>query len=271
MSETRDAGGDGDGMNLTERRMELYRILQNEGVVSLARLAERFGVSTMTVRRDLHHFERQGLVTISHGDACLNRSTSLLEPSFATKVTTMGARKQAIARMAADLVADGDTIVVDCGTTALQLLRYLGGKHVTVITNSMPVAAVAGPNPNVELLFAPGEYDDANAGVFGEFTIGFFRRFHADKAFLGARGWDARAGVTDPTLPDASVKMVMAASSDRRFLMADSSKYGHAYLVRYAHLEDFDAVVTDDGLAKEALSSARFRCPNLMVASVERG
>jgi DeoR/GlpR family transcriptional regulator of sugar metabolism len=258
-------------MDQTERRMELYRILQNEGVVALARLAEHFGVSTMTVRRDMRHFERQGLASISRGNARLSRGTSLAEPSFATKATAMTAHKQAVARMAADLVADGDAIIVDCGTTTLQLLRYLGSKHVTVITNSMPVAAVAGPDPHIELVLAPGEYDDTNSGVFGEYTIEFLRRFHVDKAFLGAWGWDARAGATDPSLADASVKMVMAASASMRFLLADSSKYGHAYLARYAHLEDFGVIVTDSDLEGDARAAVRFRCPNLMVAPIERG
>jgi hypothetical protein len=96
-------------------------------------------------------------------------------------------------------------------------------------------------------------------------------RLYVDKAFLGAWGWDARAGATDPSLADASVKMVMAASASMRFLLADSSKYGHAYLARYAHLEDFGVIVTDSDLEGDARAAVRFRCPNLMVAPIERG
>ena len=146
-------------MNSTKRRMEIFNILQKEQSVKVLDLAEIFEVSLMTIRRDLALFEKQGLITTNYGGAYLN-SKSAIEPSFSLKSSQMTDKKQLIGYEAAKLVEEGDTIIVDCGTTTLQMVKYIQDKKLTVITNSWPVVNYLGNNPKIKLILAPGEYNE---------------------------------------------------------------------------------------------------------------
>lgn len=255
-------------MNIAERRMELFEMLRDKGVVSLTDAAERFGVSSMTVRRDLQFFEKQGVVTTSYGNAYLNKDSSGAEPSFVAKSSAQLLEKQAIGKLAAEYVQDGDSIIIDCGTTALQVLKYVEAKRVTVITNSMPVSNLVAGNSKIKLIYAPGEYRDVSAGLLGDLTVDFFRSIHVKKAFLGAHGCSFADGVTEPTTEDVTAKRAIFSAAEETFLLVDSSKFGHTYLMQNAKLSDFDHVITDEGLGKTDRAKLRGTCKDALFASV---
>lgn len=231
-------------MNVTERRMQIFDLLKKNEVVELNELAKRFQVSTMTIRRDLQMFERQGVLHMNYGEAYLNKQ-SVHEPSFAVKSERNIVQKQNIGYRAAQFVEDGDTIVLDCGTTPLQMLSFLGNKKVTVITNSWPCAHYAGGNSRIKLIFAPGEYYEVSAGMTGTLTTEFFEHLHADKVFMGAHGFSIENGATEPDIEFNSKKAVLA-SGKERFLLVDSTKFDKTYLMKYAELREFDHIITDE-------------------------
>lgn len=252
-------------MNVTERRMQIFDLLKKNEVVELNELAKQFQVSTMTIRRDLQMFERQGLLHMSYGEAYLNKQ-SVHEPSFAAKSERNVLRKQNIGYHAAQFVEDGDTIVLDCGTTPLQMLPFLEHKRVTVITNSWPSAHYAGGNSKIKLIFAPGMYCETSAGITGVLTEEFFARIHADKVFMGAHGFDVENGAMEPDLEVNSKKTVLA-SGREKFLLVDSTKFGKIYLMKYAGLEEFHHIITDEYFEAENREKLEAVCSDVIYAS----
>lgn len=252
-------------MNAAERRMEIFSLLQEKQSVEVQELANRFAVTTMTIRRDLSLFEKQGLITTSYGGAYLNKNSSV-EPSFSIKSSQHLDKKQAIGKKAASYVQDGDTIVIDCGTTTMQLVKYLQGKRLTIITNSWPVANFLGDNPKIKLILAPGEYDAISAGTFGTATAEFFGRISADKVFIGTHGCSAERGATVPELSDAQMKRILLSSGREKFLMADSSKFGETYLAEHAKMEEFTHIITDSGLDRKKVEQLRKKCADVVIA-----
>lgn len=245
--------------------MEIFRLLQENQSVEVIELAARFDVTPMTIRRDLAVFEKQGLITTNYGGAYLNKGTSI-EPSFSMKSTQCIDKKQMIGYEAARMIRDGDVIIIDCGTTTLQLAKYLKGKKLTVITNSWPVVSFLGGLPKIKLLLAPGEYDDISAGTFGISTAKFIENFHADKVFIGTHGCSLEQGASVPEIYDAEMKRALLAAGKEKVLMVDHTKFGVKCLVKHADLSDFDCIITDDGIDPETQEVIRANCQKLIVA-----
>ena len=254
-------------MSPVERRTILYNRLQAEGKVNINQIADELNVSSMTIRRDLRLFVDQGIATISSGTAhLLDGGTPLPLVHSNTQPVTNDPQKQAIGRAAAERIEDGDTIIVDCGTTTLQLLRYLEDKRVTIVTNSIPVAGLAGTNPNFKIIYAPGEYTEDSHGMVGPLTVDFFHTLRADKAFLGAHGFDAQGGVNEPVLGDATAKRAMLDSAHESYLMADSSKYGNVHLMALSRLSDFTCVITDKAFPQDKRAELEAACNSVIYA-----
>ena len=149
-------------------------------------LAEKFSVSTMTIRRDLATFEKQGIITTTYGGAYLNQGTAI-EPDFYLKEKENVEIKSKMGIKACNLIEDGDSIIIDCGTTTVEVAKsliVLDFKRLTVITNSLVVANILYDNSNVNLILAPGNYDKKSMGFISPLTSDFLKGFNADKAFL---------------------------------------------------------------------------------------
>ena len=252
-------------MNAIQRRIELFNILQTDGSVEVSAMAARFNVSTMTIRRDLSSLERQHLITTNYGGAYLNRGSSI-EPSFSLKQGQMDEQKQLIARAAANMIQDGDAVILDCGTTTIAVLKYIKKKNITIITNSWPAIGYLQGNPMVKLILAPGEYSDVSAGVISSTTIEFFMNLHADIAFVSTQGFDPLFGATVPDLTDANVKQSLTNSADRKVLLMDSSKVGIKCFARHAAPRDFDVIITDTSISDEQLQLMRANCRQVITA-----
>lgn len=235
-------------MNPLERRASMFTRLQRDGKATIHEMAQDLGVSSMTIRRDLRPFVDQGKATISMGVAYLIDAEGMAATSLLpnTTIDARAVQKQAIGRAAAQLVEDGDTIAIDCGTTPLQLARHLGDQRLTVVTNSLPVAGVIGDRPTIKLIYAPGEYSVDSQGMVGPLTVDFFHTIRVDKAFLGAHGFDAAGGANEPVLGDATAKRAMLEAARASYLLVDSSKYGNVHLMALSRLSDFSCVITDN-------------------------
>lgn len=253
-------------MNVTERRMSIFATLEEEGVADIKELAERFDVSTMTIRRDLRLFEQQGFVTMNYGGAYLNREAQNREPSFAAKTSLQVTQKQAIGQLAAGTVHDGESIIIDCGTTPLQVLRHITARNVTVFTNSLPVANLVFERDDLEIIFVPGRYSKVSAGAIGDLAIEFYHTIHVDKAFLGGHACTVEDGVMQPTIEDATVKRAIMAAADDTYLVIDSTKFGERALAGNARLDEYDHVVTDGLVDPAYLERLKAACRDIMVA-----
>jgi DeoR family transcriptional regulator, fructose operon transcriptional repressor len=241
----------------TQRRQAILAELRQAKAVSAEELARRFGVSLETIRRDLRGLRDRGLLERVYGGALSVRTA---EGDFATRSILHATSKQAIARLAATLVEPGDTIVIDIGTTALEVARALPEAfRGRVLTNSVPVAMALADRDEVELLLCGGQVRHGDAACFGSQAEAFFADFYADKAFLGSGGVHARAGLTDYHPPEVATRRTIIAHAAASYVLADSSKLGTIAVHRVCPLSRVTAVLTDSGADAEvtkALTSA---------------
>ncbi|MGH3201444.1 MAG: DeoR/GlpR family DNA-binding transcription regulator [Streptosporangiaceae bacterium] len=233
----------------TQRRRAILTELRQTDAVSAEDLAQRYGVSAETIRRDLRGLRDAGLLQRVYGGALPVRST---EGTFAARSAQHGARKLAIARLAATLIQPEDTIVIDIGTTALEVARALPESfRGRVLTNSVPVAMELAVRDQIELLLSGGQVRPGDAACYGAQAEAFFGEFYADKAFLGSGGVHPRAGLTDYHPPEVITRRTIIAHSAASYVLADSSKLGAVAVHRVCPLSGITAVLTDHQASPE--------------------
>jgi DeoR/GlpR family transcriptional regulator of sugar metabolism len=223
-----------------QRRQEIFQAVRS-GSAHVVELAETFGVSEMTVRRDLRVLAREGKIERVRGGAL--RASE--EPPFEETAVERLEQKDRIGAAAAALVEDGQTVMIDIGTTTLQAARHLHGRHLTVVTTSLAVYEELLPDPAIELVL-PGGVVRRNyrslVGVLAEDTL---RQLGADVCFLGTSAVDAALAVWDSTMVEVPIKRAMIGASASVALLADAEKFQSAGLVRVCEADAIDHVVTD--------------------------
>jgi DeoR/GlpR family transcriptional regulator of sugar metabolism len=234
-----------------QRRQEILEAVRG-GPAHVGELAAAFGVSEMTVRRDLRALEREGKLTRVHGGAVVSA-----EPSFAEVVVERLDAKDRIGAAAAALVEDGQTIMLDIGTTTLQLARHLRGREVTVITSNLAAYEELLPESSVELVLLGGIVRRNYRSLVGVLAEDALRQLRADVAFLGASGVEEDLAVVDTTMVEVPIKRAMMAAAARTVLLADSAKFGMRGVVRVCGPDELDTLVTDTEAPRPALSKLR--------------
>lgn len=228
---------------LAQRRYELIlQALHAEGPVAVSTLGERLRVSQATVRRDLAVLEDQGLLTRVRGGAAVSTS---LEQSFAAAASGDADAKDAIARKAADLVSDGDVVLLDIGTTVHRLAAHLHGRRITVLTANMAVYEELVPDPDIELILLGGVVRRNYRSLVGFLTEAAIRQVRADRMFMGTSGVRTDGTVMDTTAVEVPVKRAMLDSADQVVLLADSQKFPGSGFATVCGAEALNAVVTD--------------------------
>jgi DeoR/GlpR family transcriptional regulator of sugar metabolism len=232
-------------VHLSQRRQAILLQLATTGEVVLADLAGKFGVSEMTIRRDLEVLEAEGLARRVRGGAISVVSRSY-EPPFAVRTTTSSAAKTAIGAAAAALVNTGDTVIIDVGTTALELARALhGARNLTVVTASLPVAIELGNEPDIRVVVTGGQVRNGELSLTGGMAEDAFGEMNCDLAFIGVAGICAVPGLTEYNPQDARVKRAAISAARRTIVLADRSKLGRVTFSTVAPLSDVDTLVTD--------------------------
>ena len=237
-------------MKSTERRLEIFELLKEKKIVSVLDLANYYQVSNMTIRRDLAKLEAQGILTTHYGGASLNEGVSS-EPSFHLKSQHSQKDKGQIALEASYLVNDGDSIFIDCGTTTLELIRYIQNKRITIITNSWKVLSEIKDFSKIKVIMACGEYDPISEGAISSSTISFIENYTVDKAFISTQGVDDALKVSVPMDFDAQVKKSIYKCATSKILLVDHTKFHQSYFAKHGNLKDFDVVITDALLSEE--------------------
>lgn len=238
-----------------ERRREIVELLEIEGRVRVEELAHRFDVSEVTIRKDLSDLEERGLLQRTHGGAVLAHK-SRFNPSFLEKRKLHAAEKRAIAEAALSHIHEGDTVILDAGSTTLALAQLMQDRfrHLTVLTCSVPIALELA-HTSWDLILIGGQMRQHSLAVIGPSAVEMLGHYHADKAFLGATGVTLRDGYSTPNPHDAQLKRAIICAADAAYILTDSSKLGHAVLASYARLEDTKLLITDNRAAPEFLDA----------------
>ena len=227
----------------TERRKQILLELKLRPHVRISELATRFNVSTETVRRDFDALSREGLVARAHGGASAPAQGHY--PSLDERESARIDERERIGRRAAELVREGETVMIDSGSTTIQMARALAylGTPCTVITNSIPVAMTLG-HGTTEVLICPGEYLAAESAVVGTETLEFLARFNVDRCMIGSSGF-SEEGPSESVRGFAAVKRMMLHRAARRHLLVDSEKFGRKGLAHVGDLSDLNSIVVD--------------------------
>ena len=231
-------------MNGAKRRLLIFEQLKEAKSVEVKQLAKQYEVSPMTIRRDLSLFAKQGLVSLNYGGAILNEGSGV-EASFSLKAAQAQSAKAAIAKEAARLVNEGETILLDCGTTTYEMAEYLSDKAITVITNSWKILQVLQNTPKIKVILAPGTYSRISQGAISSDTIRFIGEHHVDHVFMSTQGLDLAWGASVPDEMDANVKQALMKAGSHCILLADQNKFDQRYFARYAKIDEFDLVISD--------------------------
>ena len=238
-------------MLLEDRHLSILEILESQGAVILSDLVDRFGVSEMTIRRDLDTLEGRGLLRRVRGGAVSSRGRSY-EPPFLTRSSKKKAEKQRIAKVAAGMIQDGDSIALDVGTTTLAIAEQLSNKrNLTILTASLYVANLLAQHPDIRIILAGGILRPIELSLVGHLAEQAFRELYVDKLFLGVGGIDFQAGLTEFNLEDALVKRVAIRNAKEIIAVVDSSKFGQIAFAEIAPLNVLSCVISDTELDSE--------------------
>ena len=235
-------------MYAEERQQAIAEVVAERGRVSVTAVAERFGVTTETVRRDLAVLERAGLLRRVHGGAVPSGSAlSLVETGVGERRGTRSEAKRKIAAAALDLLPGTDgSLILDGGTTTAALADVLPpDRGLYVATNSVPIAARLSGTPGITLHLLGGRVRGITQTAVGDSTVRALDGLRLDVVFLGTNGISSTHGFSTPDEAEAATKRAMARAAQRVVVLADSSKLGREHLVRFAGIDDVDVLVTD--------------------------
>jgi len=247
-------------MIAAERLERIAELVRQKRTVSISELSAMFDASEATVRRDLTKLEKQGLLKRTYGDAVSLHTSNLgLDAPFSVRAQSHVKEKKAIALAAAKLVSNGETIVLDAGTTTAQLARALRNhRNLTVITNSERVMNELYDCDGVTVIVTGGvllTFGDlpkqGDLGMTGPVAEATLRRFRPTKAFLGTAGITIAEGMSNTILSQAQIKQLMIEISDQVILLTDCSKFGHVSYSIVAPVDVLDTIVTDNCIKAE--------------------
>lgn len=235
------------GYNRLEQIMDY---LKGHNLVTVDQLVSATNASPATIRRDLIKLDQEGVISRSHGGVTLNRFIPS-QPTTLEKMQRNLSEKHAIATAAASLVKAGDAIVLDAGTTMIELARQLTHLPLRVITSDLHIALFLSEFKQIEVTIIGGRIDDSSQSCVGEHGRKLLQGIWPDLAFVSCNGWDLEKGITSPTEEKAALKRALIDNAQRRVLLADSSKYGAWSLFNVARLETLTDIITDAQLGDD--------------------
>jgi len=240
-----------------ERRRAILDMMQHDGRVLVADLAEQFQTSQVTIRKDLEILHVRGLVHRTHGGALPTRQGALEDPTLREKAKLYRKEKLAIAIAAARLVAEGQVVILDSGTTTTEIARALRNfKNLTIVTNAVNIAAELA-NSSLEIILTGVTVRKNSFSLVGPIAEETLRRLSADILFLGVDGFDVQYGLSTPNLQEAKVNRVMVEIAKRTVATCDSSKFGRRSLSLIVEPSALHHVITDHGIRKADMKALK--------------
>lgn len=238
-----------------ERQQAMAGLIARDRRLSVSTVAESFGVTTETVRRDLAILEHQGLIHRVHGGAVPADVLTTAELALSERDLESAEQKDRIGRAALDqLPGDGGSILLDSGTTTRRLVAFLpADRRLTVFTNAASIVTRLAGHPAVDVHLIGGRVRPTTQAAVGPMTVASLGDLRVDVSFLGTNGLTVEHGLTTPDADEAAVKAAMIRAGHRVVVLADSRKLGQETLVRFGTWEQVDALITDDGISAAAV------------------
>lgn len=228
-----------------ERRSKLLELVRLKGFAALPDLVEILQVSESTIRRDLDYLEETGAAKRTHGGVLYTGASPKL-PHFDLRQPAQWDKKRAIGRRAAALIEDGDTLILDGGTTTYEVARELVGRHVQIVTNSLPVANLFASSPNTDLVLVGGYIYPRTGVSLGPYADAMLAELNVRKTVLSVAGINDR-GFFNSNLLLVETERAMMRAAEQVIVVADSTKFGHHSLAHLCRLEEVDVLVVDSG------------------------
>lgn len=254
--------------NTIQRREKIVTLLDKEGTVSVNKLSKLFHVSTVTIRNDLRHLEEQGCILRSYGGAMLNKAFAFDRPLLDKRRINFSVKNK-IAKRAAQMVEDGDRIILDSGSTTALMVPYLKEKrNLIVLTNALNIAYDLATNTDVEIIIAGGSVRKNAYSISGPTVEQLLKMYHFNKLFLGVDGFDLKAGITTPNFAEACVNKAMCEASGQIIAMTDSSKFGRKSFCMIEKIENIQYVVTDSNIPQDYLNELQLLGVNVMLVDI---
>jgi DeoR/GlpR family transcriptional regulator of sugar metabolism len=249
-----------EGVFARERQAEIARLVEANGRARVSELARRFGVSAVTIRKDLVTLESERQVVRTHGGAiALHRSGP--ELAFSIRERLQRDEKSRMGAVAASLVSDGESIVLDASTSALYIARHLKDIEVwhglTVVTNSIRIASELAGHQGITVLMLGGRVRWEALSVVGPLGDGVFRRINVQKAFLGAAGFTMDEGLSDAMEEEAQIKRSMVTAARDVYAVVDHTKWGRISSATFCRTDRLIGVITDNEAPQEMVTALR--------------
>jgi DeoR/GlpR family transcriptional regulator of sugar metabolism len=257
---TAKAADPGEGVFARERQSEIARLIDTNGRARVSDLARRFGVSAVTIRKDLVILENARQVVRTHGGAITSRSGGP-ELAFDIRERLQREEKSRMGAAAASRVSDGESIVLDASTSALYIARRLKDvttwHGLTVVTNSIRIASELAGHQGITVLMLGGRVRWEALSVVGPLGDGVFRRVNVQKAFLGAAGFTIEAGLSDAMEEEAQIKRSMVNAARDVYAMVDHTKWGRISSATFCRTDRLTGVFTDDQAPQDMVATLR--------------
>lgn len=232
-----------------QRRDKILALLKEDGAAKVIDLAQLFKVTEATIRQDLEKLEKEGLISRDHGGAYLRNIEDQVRNFSLANQHEHIAEKEQIALRCLALIEDGDTIILDSGSTTTEIARKIKGlKNLRVITNALNIALLLGAEPGIEVMMTGGEFKPPTLSLTGQKASDFFKGINVQKLFLATAGVSTKAGLTYPSMSDILLKKAMVNAAEKTYLVADSSKIGKTSFASMGPVSLIDVLVTDAAL-----------------------
>jgi DeoR/GlpR family transcriptional regulator of sugar metabolism len=260
------ASADLNGLLAEPRRMKILEWLQEEGSARVRELSAAFAVSEATIRQDLEKLETDGHITRQHGGAFLRTVSRQVETMSLQHMENID-KKRKIGAKAASLVGDGETIILDAGSTTTEVAhQLLGRSSLTVITNALNIALLLGAAPGYAVHMPGGQFKGPTLSLSGDKAAEYFEDVYAGKLFLATAGVALDTGLTYPSFADLQLKQAMIRAASRVYLVADSTKINRSSFTRLGTLDVIHAFITDDGIRDEDARAFESRGVEVIIA-----
>ncbi len=244
-----------------ERQEQIAQLVVDAGRVRVTDLASQFGVSPVTIRKDLLALEGASLLVRTHGGAIAPRNAGRPEPAFELRERLQRDEKSRIGAAAATLVSDGDSIAFDASTTALYVARHLRERttwhQLTVVTNSIRIALELAGHPGITALMLGGRVRSEALSVVGPLGDDVFRRVNVQKAFVGAVGLAPDVGLTDAMEEEAQIKRAMVGAAREVYALVDHTKWGRVASATFCRADRLDGILTDEAAPPDMVAAIR--------------
>ncbi|MHA6258873.1 DeoR/GlpR family DNA-binding transcription regulator [Sporosarcina sp. CAU 1771] len=239
-----------------ERHEQIMKELNRKKSIKTVDLSKKFNVTRETIRRDLQELEEEGLLKKVHGGAILTKTN--VEPPYLKRSQLHLEEKEAIAKRAADLVEDGDSLYIDIGTTTLMMVNYLQGKkNLTVVTNGLLHAVEFTKIEGTKVILSGGEIRAGEMSLSGPISTKGIKHLYVDKSFIGVGGLSIDSGITDYHVHESELRAIMIENSTEVIALADFSKFGVRAFTQVCEIKDLTALITDKKSPLDILESIK--------------